>query len=92
VACFFIVDDEQELTTRCQREYFNFATAKGFDGILQRISNRIHDYYLLSYQPSAGPPMTLHTLAVRIADRPDAVVQTRKSYWYGTSESPASAP
>jgi hypothetical protein len=50
---------------------------------LQRISNQIHNYYLLSYQPAADAAWSLHTVRVRVPDYPDAAIQTRKSYWSG---------
>jgi VWFA-related protein len=68
-------------------EYLKFTTQKSFEEDLQRISNQLHNYYLLSFPPPSGPAWGFHTLRVRIADRPDAVIQTRKSYWAGIFES-----
>ncbi len=70
-----------ELASLSGGEYVNFTTQKGFDASLQRIANRIHNYYLLSFQPTADPPSGLHTLRVRVPDYPDVVIQTRKNYW-----------
>jgi hypothetical protein len=70
-----------ELASLSGGEYINFATQKGFEGGLQRVSNHLHDYYLLSFKPSPTAHLTLHTLRVRVADRPDAVIHTRRSYW-----------
>lgn len=75
-----------ELATLSGGEYANFTTQKGFDAELQRISNEIHNYYLLSFKPSSESSWGLHTLRVRVAGYPDAVIQTRKSYWAGISE------
>ena len=75
-----------ELASLSGGEYVNFTTRKGFEDSLQRISNHIHNYYLLSFKPSSSPVLTLHTLSVRVADYPDAVIQTRKSYWPGIFE------
>jgi len=75
-----------ELAALSGGEYINFTTQKGFEDGLQRISNHIHDYYLLSFKPSPTPHLTLHTLSVRVADYPDAVTQTRRSYWPGVFE------
>ena len=75
-----------ELASLSGGEYVNFTTQKGFEDGLQRISNHLHDYYLLSFKPSSTPVLTLHTLSVRVADYPDAVIQTRKSYWPGIVE------
>jgi VWFA-related protein len=75
-----------ELASLSGGEYVNFTTQKGFEDGLQRISNHIHDYYLLSFKPSSSPILTLHALSVRVADHPDAVIHTRKSYWPGIVE------
>ncbi len=72
-----------ELATLSGGHYANFTTQKGFDAELLRISNQIHNYYLLSFKPAAEQAWGLHTLKVRVADYPDAVIQTRKSYWAG---------
>jgi VWFA-related protein len=66
-------------------EYANFTTQRGFDAELQRISNEIHNYYLLSFKAPTEQAWGLHSLKVRVADRSDAVIQTRKSYWAGIS-------
>jgi VWFA-related protein len=70
-------------------EYINFTTQRGFEQGLRRIANQIHDYYVLSFKPSAGPGMSLHSLRVRVAGYPDAVIQSRRSYWSGIFESSA---
>ena len=67
-------------------EHFNFSTKRGLEQSLERISNRIHNYYLLRFQPS-GPIMVLHSLRVRVAGYPDAVIQTRRNYWSGIFDS-----
>jgi len=69
-------------------KYINFRTQRGFEQGLQRVASQIHDYYVLSFKPSAGPDMSLHTLRVRVVGYPDAVIQTRRSYWSGIFESP----
>lgn len=79
----------QGLASLSGGEYFNFASQKGFERTLDRISNEIHNYYLLRYRPSPGPIMVLHRVRVRIYGYPDAVVQTRRSYWSGIYESSA---
>ncbi len=77
-----------ELASLSGGEYQKFTTQQGFEQGLQRISDQLHNYYLLSFAPPSGPAWGFHTLRVRIADRPDAVVQTRRSYWAGIFESP----
>lgn len=76
-----------ELASLSGGEYVNFTTQRGFEDSLQRVSNHIHDYYVLSFKPSSAPTLTLHTLRVRVADYPNAVIHTRKSYWPGVFES-----
>jgi VWFA-related protein len=75
-----------ELASLSGGEYMNFTTQRGFDNGLQRIANQIHNYYLLSFQPPTTKIPSLHTLRVRVPDYPDAVIQTRRSYWSGTHE------
>jgi VWFA-related protein len=72
-----------ELASLSGGHYANFTTQKGFDAELQRISNQIHNYYLLSYKPASEDGWSLHSVRVRVPDYPDAVIQTRKSYWSG---------
>lgn len=78
----------QELAHLSGGEYLSFTNQRNFDQSLHQISNQIHNYYLLSYKPSAaatGAP-SLHALRVQVPDHPDAVIQTRKSYWSGILE------
>lgn len=70
-------------------EYVNFTTQRGLEDALQRISNRIHNYYLLSFAPPSVPAFGSHSLRVRVPDYPDAFIQTRKSYWSGIIETPS---
>ena len=72
-----------ELAALSGGEYINFTTQKGFDAGLQRIANRIHNCYMLSFQSPAEANPTVHTLRVSVPDLPDAVIQTRTSYWSG---------
>jgi VWFA-related protein len=87
----------KELAALSGGEYLNFASQKGFDTNLHQLSNHIHNYYLLSFQPhiDAAEPPGLHSLRVKIPDYPDARIRTRQSYWSGSSEhvpDPPSAP
>jgi VWFA-related protein len=71
-------------------EYINFTTQKGFDNGLGQLSNHIHNYYLLSFQPhgpnGATPASGMHALSVKIPDYPDARIRARESYFAGTLE------
>jgi len=72
-----------ELASLSGGEYVNFTTQKGFDATLQRIANRVHNYYLLSFEPPPTDKPAQHKLRVRVPDYPGAVIQTRRSYWSG---------
>lgn len=72
-----------ELASLSGGEYINFTTQRGFDDALDRISNQIHNYYLLSFALPPGAKPSLHMLKVRVPGHPDAVIQTRRNYWSG---------
>jgi VWFA-related protein len=69
-------------------EYVNFTTQKGLDNGLHQLTNRIHNYYLLSFQPQTGangaPADGLHSIRVKVPDYPDAKVGSRESYFSGS--------
>ncbi len=79
-----------ELASLSGGEYINFTTQKGFDNGLHQLSNHIHNYYLLSFQPpaesSGNPSPGMHSIHVRIPDYPDARIRFRESYWSGPPE------
>ena len=72
-----------ELASLSGGEYMSFVTQKGFEQALQRIANQVHNYYLLSFQPASSSKLGLHSVRVSVSGYPDAVIQTRKSYWSG---------
>jgi hypothetical protein len=76
----------KELATLSGGENFSFTNQGAFERALQRISNEIHNYYTLSFVPQGGEQMSIHKVQVRVPDYPDAVIQTRRSYWMGISE------
>ena len=81
-----------ELAILSGGEYANFASQKGFDQALNRLANRIHNFYNLSFQPSASSTEPgFHPLRVTVPDYPDAVIRARGSYWSGPNP-PAEAP
>ena len=79
-------DSASELASLSGGEHFNFTTKRGLEESLEQIANRVHNYYLLRFQPS-GPIMVLHSLRVRVEGYPDAVIQTRRNYWSGIFDS-----
>jgi VWFA-related protein len=72
-----------EIATLSGGEYLNFVSTRGLEQALHRISNQIHNYYLLSFRPEASEKPASHSIRVSVIGRPDAVIQTRKSYWSG---------
>ena len=79
----------KELAALSGGEYINFGSQKGFDEGLHTISNHIHNYYLLSFQPPSNDKEPgLHRLTVKIPDYPDAKIRTRESYWSGALDVP----
>jgi VWFA-related protein len=72
-------------------EYTNFTTRKGFDAGLMRLTNHVHNYYLLSFTPKPGPDGNpspgMHALKVKVPDYPDAHVKFRESYFAGSLDS-----
>jgi VWFA-related protein len=82
-----------ELAALSGGEYINFTTQRGFDEGLHQLSNHVHNYYLLSFQPHAeanGEPSSgMHRIRVHIPDYPDARVRFRESYFAGELDSTA---
>jgi VWFA-related protein len=77
-----------ELAALSGGEYINFSTQKGFDNGLNQLSNHIHNYYLISFQPHAeangAPTLGMHSIRVKVPDYPDARIRFRESYFSGT--------
>jgi VWFA-related protein len=82
-----------ELAALSGGEYINFTTQKGFDQGLQQLTNHVHNYYLLSFQPHAeanGEPSSgMHKIRVKIPEYPDARIRFRESYFAGELDSAA---
>jgi VWFA-related protein len=76
-----------ELAALSGGEYINFTTQKGFDEGLHQLSNHIHNYYLLSFQPHAeangAPSPGMHRIRVRVPDYPKSRIRFRESYFSG---------
>jgi VWFA-related protein len=75
-----------ELAALSGGAYLSFTNQRSFDRSLDRIAGEVHSYYLLSFKPVDSATGSLHTLRVRVPDYPDAVVETRRSYWSGALE------
>jgi VWFA-related protein len=73
-------------------DYTNFTTQKGFDEGVHRLANRIHNFYLISFQPGgltgvAAEP-GLHRISVKVPDYPTARVSARLTYYAGDQAPP----
>jgi VWFA-related protein len=77
-----------ELAALSGGEYTNFTTRHGFDEGLLRLTNHVHNYYLLSFTPKAGPDGNptpgMHSIRVKVPDYPDAHLKFRESYFSGS--------
>jgi VWFA-related protein len=73
-------------------EYINFGSQNSFDRGVHKLANHIHNYYLLSFQPTGknGEPVTpgLHRITVKVPDYPDAKIRTRLTYYAGDTPPP----
>src|ERR1700734_4356127 len=76
-----------ELAALSGGEYINFTTQKGFDEGLHQLSNHVHNYYLLSFQPTGTPSQGMHSIRVKVPDYPDARMRFRESYFAGELDS-----
>jgi hypothetical protein len=80
----------RELASLSGGEYINFTTQKGFDKGLLQLTNHIHNYYLLSFQPHTNSDdkaaSGMHSIKVRIPDYPDARIRFRESYFAGSPD------
>ena len=70
-----------ELATLSGGEYQNFTTRKGFDRALGHLSNQLHNFYLLSFQPKSPDAEGYHSIHVSVLNHPDALVRSRSAYW-----------
>ena len=61
-------------------EYFGFNNAATLKDRLIMISNDVPNYYVLSFRPKSPAP-GLHALELRLKDRPQLKVSSRKAYW-----------
>lgn len=64
-------------------EYDNFGTKNGFETAVIRLTNRVHNYYLLSFTVPGGASAGLHELKVTVPEYPEATIRARRNYWVG---------
>ena len=72
-------------------DYFGFSDRKGFEAEIGQLTNRIHNFYLLSFPlPSSGEEAGLHELRVRVTPYPEANIRARRFFW--VDEAPPAQP
>ncbi len=80
------------LTDMTGGEYSNFNSQKGFEKGVHRLANHIHNFYLLSFQPTtadgAPVPSGIHRITIKIPDYPDAKIRNRLTYYFGSAPPP----
>lgn len=69
-------------------EYFPFKDASTLNRHLIPISNDVPNYYILSFSPLSPTP-GLHALEVKLRDKPDLELTSRKAYWIDAGPLPA---
>ncbi len=71
-------------------DYYHFNNRNGFDMSLEKLTNRVHNYYLLSFPVTRGTEGGLHELHVTVPEYPQADVRARRSYYAGSDAPPTS--
>ncbi|HTZ74796.1 MAG TPA: VWA domain-containing protein [Candidatus Aquilonibacter sp.] len=61
-------------------EYFDFENARTLGEDMVNASNDLPNYYILSFRPQA-PHEGMHTLQLRVKDRPKLQLKARRAYW-----------
>jgi VWFA-related protein len=61
-------------------EFVHFRNAKDLKAGLIAVSNDVHNYYVLSFRPTAPTP-GLHALHMEAKGRPQLVINSRSEYW-----------
>ncbi len=69
-------------------DYFSFNNRAGFDTSLQKLTNRVHNYYLLSFPVPRNAEPGLHELSVSVPEYREAEVRARRNYYAGDTPSP----
>ena len=72
-------------------DYIDFKNKQGFDTGLSTLSNRVHNYYLLSFPVPREAADGLHEIRVTVPEYPKADVRARRNYYAGDTAPPAEA-
>ncbi|WP_157178231.1 VWA domain-containing protein [Terriglobus roseus] len=69
-------------------DYFHFNNRAGFDDSLGKLTNRVHNYYLLSFPIPRGAESGLHEIRVTVPEYPEADIRARRNYYAGDAPPP----
>jgi VWFA-related protein len=61
-------------------EKLSFVRLKGLEEVVTRLSEELHNQYLLTFTPGAGEP-GYRAIRVLLKNRPDLALRTRPGYW-----------
>ena len=67
-------------------DYFSFKDRASFDGSLQKLTNRVHNYYLLSFPVPREATPGLHEIRVSVPEYGDADIRARRNYYAGDTQ------
>lgn len=69
-------------------QYFNFTKQKGFEEDMFALTNRVHNYYLLSFPIAPNAEDGLHSIKVTVPEYPNATIRSRETYFAGDKKAP----
>ncbi len=70
-------------------DYLDFRNKAGFDTSVASLTNRVHNYYLLSFPVPRGAENGLHEIRVSVPQYPKADIRARRNYYAGDAPPPA---
>ncbi len=69
-------------------DYFHFGNRNGFDESIGKLTNRVHNYYLLSFTVPSGAEGGLHEIRVTVPEYSQADIRARHNYYAGDAPPP----
>ena len=80
----------KSLATLSGGDYFSFRNRNTFDESLGKLTNRVHNYYLLSFPVPRDAEGGLHEIKVSVPEYPNADIRARRNYYAGDVAPPES--
>ncbi len=69
-------------------DYYDFHNRNGFDDSIGKLTNRVHNYYLLSFPLPRNAEPGLHTIEVSVPQYGNADIRARRAYYAGDAPPP----